>query len=354
MILLTLIFLSGAACAAELKDQVDLDSLEQAAEEYMDSVTPDEKLNLNEGIKTIMNKAAAAVGEVRNKAVKSGVLLLVIVLFCAVAEGSFAGAGLGTLQVVPLVGALAVAMVSVADMNTLVGLGRDSVDHMSMFSKVLLPTMATVTAISGAPAGAATRQLVTMLFSDFLLTLIDRLLLPLVYIYIAALTAYAAIGNEGLKRVAGAIKWAVTTVLTVVLLAFVGYLSVSGVIAGSADAVSIKAAKFAMSSMVPVVGGIISDAAETVLAGAGILRSAVGVFGMLTIIAMCVTPFIYLGIHYLAYKCAAVLAATVSGDRVTNLIDGIGGAFGLVLGMTGACALLLLVALVSSVSLAVG
>lgn len=354
MILLTLIFLSGAACAAELKDQVDLDGLEQAAEEYMDSVTPDEKLNLNEGIKTIMNKAAAAVGEVRNKAVKSGVLLLVIVLFCAVAEGSFAGAGLGTLQVVPLVGALAVAMVSVADMNTLVGLGRDSVDHMSMFSKVLLPTMATVTAISGAPAGAATRQLVTMLFSDFLLTLIDRLLLPLVYIYIAALTAYAAIGNEGLKRVAGAIKWAVTTVLTVVLLAFVGYLSVSGVIAGSADAVSIKAAKFAMSSMVPVVGGIISDAAETVLAGAGILRSAVGVFGMLTIIAMCVTPFIYLGIHYLAYKCAAVLAATVSGDRVTNLIDGIGGAFGLVLGMTGACALLLLVALVSSVSLAVG
>jgi stage III sporulation protein AE len=75
-----------------------------------------------------------------------------------------------------------------------------------------------------------------MMFSDFLLTLIDRLLLPLVYIYIAALTAYAAIGNEGLKRVAGAIRWAVTTVLTVVLLAFVGYLTVSGVIAGSADA----------------------------------------------------------------------------------------------------------------------
>ena len=37
-------------------------------------------------------------------------------------------------------------------------------------------------------------------------------------------------------------------------------------VAGTADAATIKAAKFTMSSMVPVVGGILSDAAETVLA----------------------------------------------------------------------------------------
>ncbi len=48
------------------------------------------------------------------------------------------------------------------------------------------------------------------------------------------------------------------------------------------------------------------------------------------------TPFIYLGIHYLAYKCAAALAATISSGRVTGLIDGIGGApYGLVLGYDG-------------------
>ncbi len=354
MLLTVLIFLTGAACAAELKEAVDLGSLEQAARGYLDGVSPDENLDLNGGIMEIWNKAGSAMGEVRNKAVKSGVMLLVIVLLCAVAEGAYAGTETSSLQVVPMVGALAITAVSVADMNTLVGLGKEAISNMALFSKALLPTMATVTALSGAPAGAAVRQLATMMFSDFLLTLIDRLLLPLVYLYIAALMAYAAIGNEGLKRVAGAIRWAVTSLLTVVLLAFVGYLTISGVIAGSADAVSIKAAKFAMSSMVPVVGGIISDAAETVLAGAGILRSAVGVFGMLAILAICVVPFLYLGIHYLAYKCAAALAATISSSRVTGLIDGIGGAFGLVLGMTGACALLLLVALVSSISLVVG
>ena len=221
---------------------------------------------------------------------------------------------------------------------------------MSTFSKLLLPTVTAAAAAAGSPGGAVARQLATMLFSDVLITLITQLLLPLVYAYIAACVAHAAVGNEGLKRIAGTLKWLVTAVLTTVLVVFVGYLTVSGVIAGTTDAVTVKAAKFTMSSLVPVVGGILSDAAETVLAGAGILKNAVGVFGMLAVLAMCVVPFLQLGIHYLAYKAAAALSATVSGGRVAGLIDQLGGAFGLVLGMTGSCALLLLISLVSAIT----
>ncbi len=72
---------------------------------------------------------------------------------------------------------------------------------------------------------------------------------------------------------------------------------------------------------------------------------------MLTVLGICLVPFLQLGIHYLAYKLTAALArATVSAGRVTGLIDSIGGAFGLVLGMTGACALLMLVSIVSAIS----
>ena len=159
---------------------------------------------------------------------------------------------------------------------------------------------------------------------------------------------------EGLKRVASAIKWAVTAALCAILLIFVGYLTVSGAVAGTADAAAVKAAKFAMSSVVPVVGGILSDAAETVLAGAGILKNVVGVFGMLVVLGICLVPFLQLGIHYLAYKFTAALSAAGSGGRVAGLIDQIGGAFGLVLGMTGSCALLLLISMVSAVTAAAG
>ena len=195
----------------------------------------------------------------------------------------------------------------------------------------------------------------TILFSDFLIRLIDTLLIPLCYAFVAANVAWAALGNDGLKRIGGLLKWLITILLSVVLLAFVGYLNLSGVISGGADAATVKAAKFTISNMVPVVGGVISDTAETLLAGASVLRNAAGVFGMLAVIGICVVPFLNLGVHYLMYKWTAALAATVSADgRITGLIEALGTAFGLILAMTASCAVLLVVAMVSTVSAVVG
>ena len=351
------LLLGGTASAVSMEDMIsdqsdalDTGGLERAAGDYHpgQALAPD--ISLDAGLQGILDTGSAQVFGILRKAVRSGILLLVIVLLCGLAEGMYGGLGKTGLDIVAVVGALAVTAVAVADVNSLIGLGRKALGDIELFSKVLLPTMTAATAASGSPGGAVTRQLATMLFSDVLLTLISRLLLPLVYAYVAACTAYAALGNEGLKRIGGTLKWAVTISLTSVLLIFVAYLTVSGVIVGTTDAVTVKAAKFTVSSVVPVVGSILSDAAETVLAGAGILRNAVGVFGMLTVLGMCIAPFLQLGIHYLVYKAAAALTATVSGGRVAGLIDNIGGAFGLVLGMTGASALLLLNYMVSAIS----
>ena len=350
---------AGAAGPEEVEaaqaEALDLDGLRRAAEGELSGLEIGSGLDLDYGIEQIFDKGRDELPGALRRAVRSAVVLLTVVLLCALA-GEVSGS-LGApaeLDVTALAGALAVTAASVADIHALIGLGRKALDRMSQFSKVLLPTMTAAAAAAGAPSGAAARQLATMLFSDVLLTLINSLLLPLVYLYVAACTAYAALGNEGLKRVGELLKWAVTSILTAVVLAFVGYLTVSGVIAGSADAVTLKAAKMTISGMVPVVGGILSDAAETVLAGAGILRGAVGVFGMLGVLAICVAPFLQLGVHYLVYKLTAALSATVAGGRMAGLIDAIGGAFGLVLGMTGASALLLLVSMVSAITMAVG
>ena len=354
MCLAVLLLLSGmgAASASDVlaaqSEALDLDALQDAAGGYLPDGALEAGISLDEGLQTILDTGSGQISGVVRKAVRSGVLLLTVVLLCGLAEGLYGGMGVSqTTDVVAIVGALAITAVAVADANSLIGMGREALEQMETFSKILLPTITAAAAAAGSPSGAVARQLATMLFSDILITLINRLLLPLVYTYIAACVAYAAVGNEGLKRIAGTLKWVVTSILTVV---FVGYLTVSGVIAGSTDAVTVKAAKFTMSSLVPVVGGILSDAAETVLAGAGILKNAVGVFGMLAVLCMCVAPFLQLGIHYLTYKVTSALSATVSSGRVAGLIDQIGGAFGLVLGMTGASALLLLISMVSAIT----
>ncbi|MEG0825338.1 MAG: stage III sporulation protein AE [Oscillospiraceae bacterium] len=301
--LVLLLFLCGTCSAAEVRDAqsdgLNLDALQNAAGEYGGTMDLADGISLDSGLQGLLDTGSGQIFGVVRKAVKSGVLLLCVVLLCGLAQGAGGVGGGKTMEGASIAGALAIAAISVSDVHSLIGMGKVAIENMGAFSKILLPTMAAASAAGGAPGGAAARQLATMLFSDVLMTVISGALLPLVYAYIAASTAQAALGNEGLKRIASLLKWTVTAVLTAIVAVFVGYLTVSGVIAGSTDAVAIKAAKLAMSGAVPVVGGILSDAAETVLAGAGILRNAVGVFGMIAILGMCLLPFLQLAIHYL-------------------------------------------------------
>lgn len=342
---------AGTDSALEAQtEKLELDKLERAAQEEMDGTDITLDQDWEENLGQLLDTGTAQLRGVVKKAVRSGVLLLIIALLCSVGEGITLAGGECGIPVVPLAGALAVTAVAVTDIHSLLGMGTSAISSMTSFSNVLLPIVAAVTAATGAITGAAARQMAAALFSGVLVNVIDRLLIPLVYGYIAANVAYAAVGNDGLKRVAALLKWAAVTILTLILLVFVGYLTVSGIIAGSADAATVKAAKFAISGAVPVVGGILADASESVLAAAGVLRGTVGVFGMLVVLAICLVPFLQLAVHYLVYKLAAALAATINDGRVGGLVDSLSGAFGLILGMTGACALLLLVSLVSSIS----
>jgi len=85
-----------------------------------------------------------------------------------------------------------------------------------------------------------------------------------------------------------------------------------------------------------------------VLAGAGLLKGAIGVFGLLGVLALCAYPFLQLGIQYLLYKLTAFLASVIGDTELCGLIGGLGGAFGLILGMVGSCALVLLVSILAS------
>ena len=160
----------------------------------------------------------------------------------------------------------------------------------------------------------------------------------------------AMLPQARLKKIAEGLRKAVTWILTGSLALFTGYLTLSGGVTGSADALSAQLARSAIATAVPVVGGIISDATGTVLAGAGVLKNGIGIFGMLAVLAICLLPFLRLAVQYLLYKLTAFFSGTVGSESLVELIDALGSAFGLVLGMVGTGALLLLISIASSVS----
>ena len=343
---------TAAQAAQEQSEAFGFDDLERIGEAYTGQEDIAGGVDVPGAFRHFGQTAKDNLSQVVKTSVRSCVLLLAVTLLWGLAQGMQAGAGeSGGLEATTLAAVLAITAIAVGDVHSLLSLGEEAIYNMETLGNVLLPAVSMATAASGAPAMAVVKHGATILFSDFLLRLIHSLLIPLCYAFVAANVAWAALANEGLKRLAGFIKWLITIVLSVVLLVFVGYLNLSGVISGGADAATVKAAKFTLSNLVPVVGGVISDTAETLLAGAAILRNAAGVFGMLAVLGICVAPFLNLGAHYLMYKGTAALAATAAGSgRLTGLIEALGAAFGLILAMTASCAVLLTVAMVSAVS----
>lgn len=186
----------------------------------------------------------------------------------------------------------------------------------------------------------------TALFSGLLSRLIARLLLPGVSVYLVVAAAEAALADSLLSELREFVGWLISKSLRVVLFVFTGYLTVTGVISGSADAAAVRATKAAVSGMVPVVGSILFDASETLLASASALKSSMGVFGMLAVLAICLAPFLKIGAQYLLLKGTAAVSGTIGMPQQVKLVKHAATAMGYLLAMTGACALMLLISVV--------
>lgn len=154
----------------------EMDQVWEAAEGY--GVTGE--TSLDQGLSALLNSAADQAGGLFQASISTAVKLVMVALLCALAESAGAGEGEG-LQAVTIAGALAITALTMTDMDTMIGLGRDTLEKMEGFSELLLPAVAVLTAATGGITGAAARQSATVLFSQLLISAMDRLLVPLVY-----------------------------------------------------------------------------------------------------------------------------------------------------------------------------
>lgn len=352
MLLLFLLLVSCTVSARAAELPRDLwDALPDGTEELLEGADLSGGSGLGEGASRILGNARSQFRSVLKERLRGAVSILLVVILCSVVGGVSRETGSAvSARVLTMAGALSVTLVTAGSLDGLLGLGAKTIQELNQFSKILLPTLAAATAAGGAIGTATVQQVATAFFADLLLNLINGLLMPMVYLYIGALTAGAVLPEGRLGGIATALKKVITWVLSASLIVFTLYLSVVHIVSGAADSLSVKVAKTAISGVIPIVGGIISEASETVLAGAGMLKNTVGVFGMLAVLGACAYPFLQLGIQYLLYKLTAFLAGTVGEGELCKLIDGLGGAFGLVLGMTGACAMLLLISVLASIA----
>ena len=339
--------LCGQAHAQEITLPAELIEAAPEAAELLEGGAADGFGLMDGAVEIIENSIESAKGYLFS-GMRSIAAIMVGLVILGVLEGI--GANETVAKYTTVTGALWITTVSAGDMDSLIGLGHDTIVAISDLSKCLLPALSAAVAASGGVTSASVRQVGTVFFSDILLTIIERFLIPLLYLYIGTTAASAVVDGGALESISSLIKKTISWFLSGLLILFTTYLTISGAIAGAADAQAVRLAKSAVSAVVPVVGGILAEAAESVLAGAGLLRGMIGAFGALAVLSMCLVPFLRLGVQYLLYQVAGVVAQSVGPKKLTKLLAMLGDAFALVLAMTGACALLLIISLISTVT----
>ena len=276
---LALLLLTLPVRSAELPPEVER-ALPREAGQFLKDVDHWDVNSFPEGLCAIWNHLRKDVNTVLRRQTRGAVSVLLVAVLCGLVSGFQKGVG-DESRFLPMAGGLAVTALTAGSLDSLMGAGTAVMEQMNTFSKALLPTLAAVSAISGGAVGATLRQIATVFFADLLLGLIHGLLMPMVYLYAGALAAGCCLADKRLTAVAELLKTVCTKLLTAALLVFTLYLTVGGIFAGTVDSARVRVTKTAISGMIPVVGGIIAEASETVLAGAGLLKGAIGVFGLL-------------------------------------------------------------------------
>lgn len=303
--------------------------------EEIEGRMPESQDDFGQGIRSMLHKILPEAMTEFQKALKTGLS----VFCCSLLTAIMLGAGCSA-AVAEAVGAVCISAMMLQSSGALVGLAVQTVSEVSEYSKLLFPVMAAAASARGAVTSASAISIGTSALTAFLNSFLRRMMVPAIYLFLTASVANCALGTNSLKQIRDTIRKFSAWFLKAVLTGFLTYMSITGAVAGSTDKTALKAAKAAISTVVPVIGKTLADASEALLLSADIARNSIGIYGIFAFFGICILPFARIGAHYLVLKGIAALCSIVGSKRQTALVNDFAEAMGLLLGMTGVmCAL---------------
>lgn len=310
--------------------------------EYAEKFMPPQQENFMQGLLEVLRDALFSIRPDLKEAAAVCLSIVSVVIGISLLR-SFPG---NSEKTATLAGSIGIAVLLLKSSGSLINLAAATVTEISEYGRLLLPVMTAALAGQGGISASAAIYAATAFFDALLTAIIGKVLTPLAYIFLLLSVAGSAIGEDTIKKLRDTIKWVITWSLKTILYIYTGFIGITGVVSGTTDAVALKAAKLTISSVVPVIGGILSGASEAVLVGAGAVKNAAGIYGFFAIIAIWIGPFLQIGVHYLLLKATGAVCSVFAGKEHTELIHDFSSAMGLLLAMTGTICLMLLISLV--------
>lgn len=274
-----------------------------------------------------------------------GVRLLILIIICTICDAlvdSEAGH-----ETIALSASVCAALWIAGDWNSGIQQATETLGRLSDYSRAVLPVLYTAAASSGAMGSAPVKYAASSLALEMLMTISQSWILPLIYAYLSLSLTGCICENPLLRALQRAVKWCAAVMMSGLTTAFCAYIGLSGLIAGSSDALAVKAVRTVLSGALPVVGGILSDSAATLLSAAAVIRSTAGTFSLIAVCILCAGPFVFLSLKLLLLRTVSVLAGLLPGGALARFLEESSNVFALLLGLIGMNSVLLFFSIMS-------
>lgn len=186
--------------------------------------------------------------------------------------------------------------------------------------EIIFPILLTIMTAIGGTASVAVYQPAVALLSSFIMHVFTSVLMPififmLVFTIISNLTSTVKL-DKFTKFFGSTFKWIIGGIFTI----FMAFLAVQGITASTYDGVSIRTAKYAIRSYVPLMGGYLSEGFDVIMASSILIKNAIGASGLLLMFVSVISPIIQIVVFSLILKLAAAILEPLTDNRISEFI----------------------------------
>lgn len=207
--------------------------------------------------------------------------------------------------------------------SVVVGLLKNTIHTLSNVQsqmQVIFPILLTIMTAIGGNVSVAIYQPAVALLSSAIMQIFISVLMPififsLVFTIISNLTSTVKL-DKFTKFFQSTFKWIIGTVFTV----FMAFLAIQGITASTYDGVSIRTAKYAIRSYVPILGGYLSEGFDVIMASSVLIKNAIGASGLLLMFASIFSPIVKIMVFILILKLSAAILEPLTDARISDFI----------------------------------
>lgn len=251
--------------------------------------------------------------------IKSSVTVLIFILLSAFLQSLKAESDDSVNMIYSTATALLVATVVLVKLTSTVSFASMAISVASNFVYAFIPVFCSIVVSSGGITTGFSTNTTLLILAQGLSFISSNVFMPIVNCYLALGVTSSLRYELNLDKLLSSVKKIITTCISFVSGVFVSVLSVKTAVAGRADMLGLRSIRFAINSVVPVIGSSISEGLLSIQAYSSLIKSSVGIVGVMAVVLVFLPSIIEVVLWRISLTLC-VIVSDIFGDKSVSAV----------------------------------